>query len=659
MEKIKIRVALAGNPNVGKSTVFNQLTGLNQHTGNWPGKTVEKKVGYVEKDNYILEITDLPGIYSLTANTSEEVISREFIIKEKPDIVILIVDASALERNLYLLLQLRELTPNIIVGLNMLDILRAKRYKLDVKKLEERLNIPVIPMIASKGIGLDELINKVIEVYKKDTLNPIKIDYGELEEDVNKIESILPKDLEGYPKRWIALKLLESDPIITDFCKKKLKKENWEKIKEIVEKNEHNPIRVATARYNFIKKILEGILEKPEKQAISWTEKLDKYLTHPIWGSFFAVLIVALIFYLTFTLNNLLSEPVQKILDFVGDKFSSLLFFLPHWWRELLIEGVWQGVAIILSFTPLITFFFFFLALLEDSGYLARLAFISDRLMHILGLHGKSLIPLIISFGCNVPGVMATRTLEDERDRILLIILDSFIPCVPRILVASFFLSTFFPKQAFLFLILLYLISFISIFISGKILRIRVLKTSFNPLLMELPIYKIPNPKLVLLYIWDKMKHFLARAGTIMAFLSGIIWILSHYPKGDIQNSILAEIGRFLSLFMKPMGFNWELTTGLLSGFIAKEASLSTLGAIYGVSGNELGKILLKNITPITALSFIVFQLLYIPCAATVATIYQETKSIKWTLFSMGYSLMYAYVFTFFLYQILSIMRIF
>lgn len=658
MEKIKTRVALAGNPNVGKSTVFNQLTGLNQHTGNWPGKTVEKKVGYVEKDNYVLEITDLPGIYSLTANTSEEVISREFIIKEKPDIVILIVDASALERNLYLLLQLRELTPNIIIGLNMLDILKAKRYKLDVKKLEERLNIPIIPMIASKGIGLDELINKIIEVYEKDNLNPIKIDYGELEEDINKIESILQEDLEDYPKRWIALKLLESDPIITDLCKKKLRKEDWEKIKEIVDKNESNPIRVATARYNFIKKILEGVLEKPEKQAISWTEKLDEYLTHPIWGSLSAMLIVALIFYLTFTLNNLFSEPVKNILDFMGDKLSSLLVFLPNWWRELLTEGVWQGVATILSFTPLITFFFLFLALLEDSGYLARLAFVSDRLMHILGLHGKSLIPLIISFGCNVPGVMATRTLEDEKDRILLIILDSFIPCVPRILVASFFLSIFFPKQAFLLLILLYLISFISIFISGKILRVKVLKTSFNPLLMELPIYKIPNPKLVLLYLWDKIKHFLVRAGTVMAFLSAVIWVLSHYPAGDIQNSILARIGRFFSLFMKPMGFNWELTTGLLSGFVAKEASLSTLSAIYGVSGSELGKILLKNITPITAFSFIVFQLLYIPCAATVATIYQETKSIKWTIFSMGYSLMYAYTFTFILHQILSIIGI-
>lgn len=658
MERIKIRVALVGNPNVGKSTVFNQLTGLNQHTGNWPGKTVEKKIGYVNKDKYILEITDLPGIYSLTANSLEEVISREFIIKEKPDIVILIVDASGLERNLYLLSQLRELTPNIIIGLNMIDILKMKKYKLDIKKLEERLKIPIIPTIASKGIGLDELVNKVIEVYEEDNLNPIGIHYGDLEEDIKKIEEILPENLEGYPKRWIALKLLENDPIIIDLCKNNLSKEDWEKIKEIFEKNENNPIKVATARYNFIKKVLEGVLEKPEKQAISWTEKLDEYLTHPFWGSIFAILIVTLIFYLSFTLNDLLSEPVDGLLSLIGDKLSSLLFFIPNWWRELLIEGVWQGVATILSFTPLITIFFFFLALMEGSGYLARLAFVSDGLMHKLGLHGKSLIPLVISFGCNVPGVMATRTLEDEKDRILLIILDSFIPCVPRILVASFFLSIFFPRQAFFLLIFLYFISFFSIFINGKILRRRVLKSTFNPLLMELPIYKIPNPKLVLLYLWDKLKHFLERAGTIMALLSGIIWILSHYPTGDIQNSILAQIGKFFSIFMKPMGFNWELTVGLLSGFVAKEASLSTLSAIYGVSSNELGSLLLKIITTKTAFSFVVFQLLYIPCAATVATIYQETKSLKWTIFSMIYSLTYAYIFTFILYQILSILGV-
>lgn len=658
MERIKIRVALVGNPNVGKSTVFNQLTGLNQHTGNWPGKTVEKKIGYVNKDKYILEITDLPGIYSLTANSLEEVISREFIIKEKPDIVILIVDASGLERNLYLLSQLRELTPNIIIGLNMIDILKMKKYKLDIKKLEERLKIPIIPTIASKGIGLDELVNKVIEVYEEDNLNPIGIHYGDLEEDIKKIEEILPENLEGYPKRWIALKLLENDPIIIDLCKNNLSKEDWEKIKEIFEKNENNPIKVATARYNFIKKVLEGVLEKPEKQAISWTEKLDEYLTHPFWGSIFAILIVTLIFYLSFTLNDLLSEPVDGLLSLIGDKLSSLLFFIPNWWRELLIEGVWQGVATILSFTPLITIFFFFLALMEGSGYLARLAFVSDGLMHKLGLHGKSLIPLVISFGCNVPGVMATRTLEDEKDRILLIILDSFIPCVPRILVASFFLSIFFPRQAFFLLIFLYFISFFSIFINGKILRRRVLKSTFNPLLMELPIYKIPNPKLVLLYLWDKLKHFLERAGTIMALLSGTIWILAHYPTGDIQNSILAQIGKFFSIFMKPMGFNWELTVGLLSGFVAKEASLSTLSAIYGVSSNELGSLLLKIITTKTAFSFVVFQLLYIPCAATVATIYQETKSLKWTIFSMIYSLTYAYIFTFILYQILSILGV-
>jgi len=649
--KKKIKVALAGNPNVGKSTVFNQLTGLNQHTGNWPGKTVEKKIGYIEKDGYLIEIVDLPGTYSLTAQSLEELIAREFIVEEKPDIIVLVLDASLLERNLYLLSQILELHNNVILALNMMDILESKKYKLDIKMLEEKLKLPVIPMIASRGKGLNELIEKIIEIYEKDNIHPTKVKYSNLDETIKKIEELLPEKVQEYPKRWVAVKLLENDPIMIELCKKELK--DWSKIQELIEKREDNPVRIATARYEWIKEILNGVLEKPKKQAILWTDKIDEYVTHPVWGLIIALILVVTIYYLTFSLNNLISDPLENLLDIIGKKLSILLAFLPEFPRRLITEGVWQGVATILSFTPLITIFFFFLAILEDTGYLARLAFITDRIMHSLGLHGKSFLPLVISFGCNVPGVMATRTLEDEKDRILLIIIDSFIPCVPRILVASFFLSVFFPKYAFLLLITLYIISFISIYISGKLLRKKVFKTSMNPLLMELPIYKIPNPKIVLLYIWDKLKSFLLRAGTVMAFLSGLTWILANIPSGNIENSLLSQIGKLFLPLVSPLGFNWQLTTALISGFVAKEASLSTLSAIYGHSGNELGNILLKDLSPITAYSFVIFQLLYIPCAATVATIYKETNSIKWTAFAIFYSLIYAYTFTFVLHYIL------
>ncbi|HPU44028.1 MAG TPA: ferrous iron transport protein B, partial [Dictyoglomaceae bacterium] len=629
MEKTKIRVALAGNPNVGKSTLFNQLTGLNQHTGNWPGKTVEKKVGYVEKDSTLIEITDLPGTYSLTAHSIEEVVAREFIIKEKPDITVVVLDASALERNLYLLLQIMELSSNVIVVLNMLDILKEKKYKLDTEKLQQKLGVPVISTIASKGIGIDNLVEKIIDVYKNKNLNPMKIEYPELEDTLKKIEALLPEKIEEYPKRWAAIKLLEGDPLIVELCKKY---EGWEEIKKIVEKKEENPVKVASARYSLIKNILKDVLEKPTNQVITWTDRLDDILTHRIWGLPIAILIIFSIFYFTYSLKEAISTPWDNFLGLIGLGLNNLFSFLPEWLKNLLIGGIWQGVANVLSFTPLIVIFFFFLALLEDTGYLARLAFVTDRIMHILGLHGKAFIPLVMSFGCNVPGVMATRTLENEKDRLLLIMVNSFIPCVPRILVASFFLSIFFPKYAPILLLVLYLISFLSIMISGRILQRRVLKTSFSPLLMELPLYKLPNIKIVSLYVWDKLKSFLVRAGTVMVILSGITWILSHIPSGNIENSILANIGKTLMPLFSPLGFNWQLTTGLISGFVAKEASLSTLGSIYGASGNALGKLLLKDLSPITAFSFLVFQLLYIPCAATIATIYKETNSLKWTL---------------------------
>ncbi|HOP94179.1 MAG TPA: ferrous iron transport protein B [Dictyoglomaceae bacterium] len=643
MEKTKIRVALAGNPNVGKSTLFNQLTGLNQHTGNWPGKTVEKKVGYVEKDSTLIEITDLPGTYSLTAHSIEEVVAREFIIKEKPDIIVVVLDASALERNLYLLLQIMELSPNVIVALNMLDVLKEKKYKLDTEKLQQKLGIPVISTIASKGIGIDNLLEKIIDVYKNKNFNPMKIEYPEIEDTLKEIEALLPEKIDEYPKRWAAIKLLEGDPLIVELCKKY---EGWEEIKNIVEEKEENPVKVASARYSLIKNILKDVLEKPTKQVITWTDRLDNILTHRIWGLPIAILIIFSIFYFTYFLNEAISIPWNNFLGLIGLGLNNLFSFLPEWLKNLLIGGIWQGVANVLSFTPLIVIFFFFLALLEDTGYLARLAFVTDRIMHILGLHGKAFISLVMSFGCNVPGVMATRTLENEKDRLLLIMVNSFIPCVPRILVASFFLSIFFPKYAPILLLVLYLISFLSIMISGRILQRKVLKTSFSPLLMELPLYKISNIKIVSLYVWDKLKSFLVRAGTVMVILSGITWILSHIPSGNIENSILANIGKTLMPLFSPLGFNWQLTTGLISGFVAKEASLSTLGSIYGASGNALGNLLLKDLSPITAFSFVVFQLLYIPCAATIATIYKETNSLKWTLITIFYSLTYAYLFT-------------
>ncbi|MGB9856754.1 MAG: ferrous iron transport protein B [Dictyoglomaceae bacterium] len=650
MEKKKIRVALSGNPNVGKSTVFNLLTGLRQHTGNWPGKTVEKKEGIYEKDNYILEIIDLPGTYSLTSHSLEEIIARDFIIKEKPDIVVVIADASSLERNFYLLVQILELHSKVVLALNMIDLLSEKKYKIDFKKLEEKLGIPVVPMIASKGIGIEELVDKIIKVFEgKLECKPKEINYGNLEESIEKIKEKLPEKIDGYNSRWIAIKLLEGDEIVKSLCKEKI---NYKEIERLMGKREDSAILLANARYHWIKDILKDTLEKPKTPVITFTDKLDHWFTHPILGLPIAFVILGLVFWLTYTLNDLLREWWENILNYIQEILKNLMFFLPDFLKEVIFSGVWQGVSILLTFIPLIVIFFFFFALLEDTGYLARVAFVTDRIMHTLGLHGKAFLPLMMSYGCNVPGIMAVRTLEEERDRILLILINSFIPCVPRILVSAFFASVFFPKYASLILLSLYIISFLAVIISGKIIRRFFLKTSFSPLIMELPLYKLPNFKIVGIYIWEKLKAFLERAGTVIVILSTIVWFLGNLPYNDIENSLLAYIGKLILPFLKPLGFNWQLVAGLIAGFVAKEASLSTLSTIYHVSGNNLGNILLKEITSLTAYSFMVLQLLYIPCAATVATIYKETNSKKWTLFSVIYSLSFAYVISFIIYNL-------
>lgn len=650
MEKKVIKVALSGNPNVGKSTVFNLLTGLRQHTGNWPGKTVEKKEGICEKSNYVLEITDLPGTYSLTSHSLEEVIARDFIIKEKPDIVVVIVDASSLERNLYLLVQILELYSKVILALNMIDLLSEKKYKIDFEKLEGKLGIPVVPMIASKGVGIEELVDKIIKVFEgKLKCQPKKINYGNLEEIIEKIKERLPERIDGYGSRWITIKLLEGDEIIKSLCKEKI---NYEEIEKLIGKREDTAILLANARYHWIKEILIDTLEKPKTPVITLSDKLDYWFTHPIFGLPTSFIILGLIFWLTYTINDLLRGPWENILNHIYDILKNSLFFLPNFWKGLILGGIWQGVSILLTFIPLIVIFFFFLALLEDTGYLARVAFVTDRIMHILGLHGKAFLPLMMSYGCNVPGIMAVRTLEEEKDRILLILINSFIPCVPRILVSAFFASVFFPKYAGFILLSLYIISFLTVIISGRIIRRFFLKTSFSPLIMELPLYKLPTPKIVGLYIWEKLKAFLQRAGTVIVSLSIVVWILGNYPSNNMENSFLAYIGKIFLPLLSPLGFNWQMVSGLITGFIAKEASLSTLSAIYQASGESLRNILLREITPLTAYSFMVLQLLYIPCAATVATIYKETNSKKWTLFSILYSLFFAYIVSLIIYNL-------
>ncbi|PMQ02331.1 MAG: ferrous iron transport protein B [Dictyoglomus sp. NZ13-RE01] len=648
--KKKIRVALAGNPNVGKSTVFNLLTGLRQHVGNWPGKTVEKKEGIYETNNYIIEIIDLPGTYSLSYHSLEEQIARDFIINEKPDIVVVIADATALERNLYLLSQLLELHPKIILAINMIDLLKEKKYKLNFERLSKKLGIPVVPMIASKGEGIKELVNNIINLFEnKIQLNLTLPNYQDLEPLISELENILSSKECSIPVRWLAIKILENDQEFIEYVKKNY---DFTIIQKIIGKREDLPVLIASYRYKWIKDLLKDVLEKPKTQVITLTDKLDTVFTHPILGFFIALFVLFSIFYFTYFISGIFIEPWSKILDYFKLLLQNTFNFLPNFLNNFTFDGIWSGVSILFNFIPLLVIFLFFLALLEDTGYLARIAFVTDRLMHTLGLHGKSFIPLILSSGCNVVGIMGTRTIEDEKDRTLLILVSSFIPCLPRIIVSAFFISIFFPKYSALVLISLYLISLFSVFINSKIIGKFIIKTSFNPLIMELPLYKLPNMKVVLLYIWENLKSFLRRAGTVIVLLSGIIWILSNYPSSNLEDSFLSQLGKIILPIFKTMGFNWQLVIALITGFVAKESSLSTLSTIYQKAGLDLTQALKTQFTPTTIYAFLVMQLLYIPCLATLATIYKETHSKKWTAFSVFYSLVYAYILSFIVYII-------
>jgi ferrous iron transport protein B len=638
----QLTVALAGQPNVGKSTIFNLLTGLDQHVGNWPGKTIEKKVGICRLNGRSVRVVDLPGTYSLTANSIEERIARDYIIQEHPDVVVAIVNAANLEHNLYLVAELLSLPVPVVLGLNMMDIAKQQGLQIEPHVLEAALGLPVVPLVASRNQGLRELMATVEKLTHDSTA--FRLSRPEIREGHRVVLAELRSLLVGqtpdpYPEEWVALKLLEGDEEITQMIREGMPPERWEHVHAILMQHEDAILDIAGGRYDWIGRMVRAALIHPSPGSITLTDRLDRFATHPWFGLVLLLGVFGLIFWLTFTL----STPVQAWLNNVivtrlAEGTREALQTAPQWLLGLLVDGVIAGAGTVLTFLPVLVVFFALLGLLEDVGYLARAAYVMDRFMHPMGLHGKSCLALCIGFGCNVPAVLAGRMVETERGRLLTVLLAPLVPCTGRLMVLAFLAPIFFGPNATLVSWGLLTINLIVLVVMGLLLNRLAFGGERMAFIMELPLYHIPNLRTIALFVWHRSKVFLSTAGSIILFVSVIMWVLAGFPGPGIEHSYLAVVGRWLAPLAALLGLDWRMMVALLTSFLAKENTIATLGVLFraGQGGISLEQALAGSLTHAAALAFLAVQMLFVPCIATVSVMRQETRSWRWTLFNVA-----------------------
>ena len=658
-------VGLAGNPNVGKTTVFNQLTGMHQHVGNWPGKTVEKAEGHFNYDNVRFDVVDLPGNYALSAHSIEEIVSRDFIVDENSDVIVNVVDAANLERNLYLTVQMMELGANIVMALNMNDFAKKKEHIIDIDLMSELLGFPVIEINAKDKEGFDDLLSAVQKASKNPLDTSKKLVYGdELKEHLGDLIKVIEQDksLLDVPAIWTAIKLLENDEIVIE------KVQNSSKGSAIMNEaakiakhlktvfGENSEEVIADARYAFIDGLIEEVVDKPAVEKPTLTDKIDNIVTNRILG----IPIFLVIMYVLFQLVVNIAAPFQDLIDegfgLLGDSILAVMGETTL--SSFIVDGIIGGVGGVLVFLPQIILMFLFISILEDSGYLARAAFVMDRVMHkLVGLHGKAFIPMLLGFGCGVPGIMATRTMEHESDRLLTMMILPFMSCTARLPVYVLFISAFFSAYQGQVLFAIYLLGIVVALIVAAILKRTLFKGMSSPFVMELPTYKVPSVKGVLMHTWEKSKGFIKKAGTIILAATIIVWILSSVPFGveyGSQDSVMGQIGTAIAPIFAPLGFGeWQPSVSLLFGVVAKEVVVSTLSSLFGVAEEGAGIEAALNgmFTPLTAFVFMTFVLLYVPCFAALGTIKQETNGWKWPLTMVAITCVTAYVVSFIIYQ--------
>ncbi|MBN2332150.1 MAG: ferrous iron transport protein B [Deltaproteobacteria bacterium] len=680
-----ITVALAGNPNSGKSTIFNLLTGSRQRVGNYPGVTVEKKEGGCRHQGQELTIIDLPGTYSLSPHSVEELVTQDFLLNQRPQVVIDIVDASNLERNLLLATQLMEMNTPLIIVLNMMDMVARQQTTIDLPILEQLLGVPVIPMVGSRGTGKEQLLETIIAVAEqRQNPTPRPIAYQQdIEEVIAELSSMISTTLlPELPRRWLAIKLLERDGQLLEKVSKadpapEIFKSNYERIYEKLSGHldEAPELLITEWRYGFIAGLIREATITTAAERLTFSDKVDKIILNRILG----LPIFLLLMYLVFTLTFRIGGPPMIWLDtgfsWLGDTISSFWPGRPDSAvLSLLVDGIIGGVGGVLVFLPTIILLFFAIAMLEGTGYMARAAFIMDRMMHKIGLHGKSFIPLLTGFGCSVPAIMATRTLEDERDRLTTIMVTPLMSCGARLPIYALIIPAFFPAtwQAPM-LWLIYVFGIALMMVTARFLRATLFKGDDTPFVMELPPYRLPTLKSIAIHTWDRAWLYLRKAGTIILAISIVMWAMTTYPtmpaspnnvfssseayqEARLTYSAAGRLGHALEPLLKPLGFDWRIGTALIGAFAAKEVFVSQLGIVYAIGEADeesvpLREKLQQHYTPLVGFCIMLFCLISAPCMATIAVTRRETNSWRWALFQLAGLTVMAWIITFIVYQ--------
>ena len=638
-------IALAGQPNMGKSTLFNLLTGLNQHVGNWPGKTVEQRAGSFHFNEREYRIVDLPGTYSLTANSPEELVAREYILREQPNVVVAVISAANLERSLYLVAELICLPAPLVVGLNMMDVAEQEGIHVEPEVLQAALGVPVIPLTATRAQGVRELLAEVERTLDgRRSLLPrlpeIRADHRALlDEAAGLVQGCVPAP---YPTDWAAMKLLEGDAEISARLRERLPAERWAALQALLEQHDDSMLAIAAGRYDWIARLVRAAVTRPRLGQISLTDRIDRWATHPVFGLLILAAILGLVFGLTFALGAPLQELLSAaVLQPLVGLAAGLLAGAPAWLSSLVVDGLLGGAGSVLTFLPVMVIFFASFGLLEDVGYMARAAYVMDNFMHLMGLHGKSFLPIFLGFGCNVPAVMGARVIDSPKARLLTILIAPLVPCSARMAVLAFLAPAFFGAQTALLvswgLVLLALALLVA---AGVVLNRVLFNGERSAFIMELPLYHIPNARTIGLLVWSRARSFVRKAGTVILGMSLGIWLLATLPGGDLQTSFLAGLGKLLEPVGRLMGMDWRLTVALLTSFLAKENSVATLGVLFGQAQDAgLGAALAAAYSLPSALAYLTVSLLFIPCAATVAVIRQETGSWRWTFVNIGFML--------------------